>query len=77
MKKAVFLISLLLSFPFEAWTQVRKPNSIAELAVYAGPDREQLLYTGAKTEGKVVWYILLRAIRTRPSLASSKQNIRA
>lgn len=59
MKKAVFLISLLLSFPFESWTQARKPNSIAELAVYAGPDREQLLYTGAKTEGKVIWYTSL------------------
>ena len=53
MKKLVFLISLLLLLPFEAWTQARKPHSIAELAVYSGPDREQLLYTGAKTEGTV------------------------
>jgi iron(III) transport system substrate-binding protein len=59
MKKAVFLISLLLSFPFEAWTQVRKPNSIAELAVYTGPDREQLLHAGAKSEGTVTWYTSL------------------
>ena len=59
MKKVVFLISLLLLLPFEAWTQVRKPNSIAELAVYSGPDREQLLYAGAKTEGTVTWYTSL------------------
>jgi hypothetical protein len=59
MKKLVFLISLLLLLPFEAWTQVRKPNSIAELAVYTGPDREQLLYAGAKTEGTVTWYTSL------------------
>ena len=76
MKQAVFLTSLLLLFPFQAWTQVRKPASIAELSVYTGPDREQF-YAGAKTEGKVVWYILLRAIRTRPLLAASKRNIPA
>ena len=56
MKQVILLLSLVLLFPFEAWTQVRKPHSIAELAVYSGPDREQLLYAGAKTEGTVTWY---------------------
>src|SRR5262245_46845969 len=59
MKQVVLLISLVLLFPFEAWTQARKAHSIAELAVYAGPDREQLLYAGAKTEGTVTWYTSL------------------
>jgi hypothetical protein len=59
MKKVVVLISLLSLFPFEAWTQIRKPHSIVELAVYTGPDREQLLYAGAKNEGTVTWYTSL------------------
>ena len=46
----IFLALLLL--PSEAWTQARKPASIAELASYRGADRESVLYTGAKTEGK-------------------------
>ena len=35
------------------------PSTLAELAVYNGPDREQLLVAGAKKEGKVVWYTAL------------------
>jgi iron(III) transport system substrate-binding protein len=33
--------------------------SAAEIAAYAGADREQRLLAGAKTEGKVVWYTSL------------------
>jgi len=39
--------------------QISKPTTLAELAVYNGPDREQLLIAGAKKEGKVVWYTAL------------------
>lgn len=42
-----------------AWGQTKKPVSFAELAAYTGADREQRLLTGAKTEGKVVWYTSL------------------
>ena len=49
----------LLLLPSEAWAQARKPSSIEELAPYLGADREQLLYAGAKAEGKVVWYTSL------------------
>jgi iron(III) transport system substrate-binding protein len=42
-----------------ASAQTQKPATIAELATYQAPDREQLLYAGAKTEGKVVWYTSL------------------
>jgi iron(III) transport system substrate-binding protein len=43
----------------DAAAQSRKPATISELVTFNGPDREQLLYAGAKTEGKVVWYTSL------------------
>ena len=33
--------------------------SIAEIAVYNKPDREKMLYEGAKKEGKLMWYTSL------------------
>lgn len=36
-----------------------QPGALAELAVYTGVDREQLLLAGARKEGKVVWYTAL------------------
>lgn len=39
--------------------QGRQGASPAELAAYAGADREQLLARGAKAEGRVVWYTSL------------------
>jgi iron(III) transport system substrate-binding protein len=33
--------------------------TISELVTYNGADREQVLYAGAKTEGKVTWYTSL------------------
>jgi iron(III) transport system substrate-binding protein len=59
MKAANFIILALLLLPSEAWTQARKPASIAELATYRGADREAVLYAGAKAEGKVIWYTSL------------------
>lgn len=54
---AIFLLAMLL--PSQLWSQPRKPAGVAEIATYNGPEREQLLYTGAKSEGKVVWYTSL------------------
>jgi iron(III) transport system substrate-binding protein len=45
--------------PSEAAPQSRKPMTVSELVTYNGPDRQQVLYTGAKNEGKVVWYTSL------------------
>jgi iron(III) transport system substrate-binding protein len=45
--------------PDALFAQSTKPSTLAELAVYNGPDREQLLVAGAKKEGKVVWYTAL------------------
>ena len=54
------MILLALSLlPSGAWAQARKPSTIAELAIYRGADREQLLYAGAKSEGRIVWYTSL------------------
>jgi iron(III) transport system substrate-binding protein len=59
MKYASFIFLALLIFPSLIWAQARKPATIAELVAYRGPDREQLLYAGAKTEGKITWYTSL------------------
>ena len=59
MTPLVIKLLLVFSFPAAVWAQPTKPASLAELAVYNGPDREQLLVAGAKKEGKVVWYTAL------------------
>jgi len=59
MKVLSFIILALSILPPAGWTQARKPASIAELASYRGTDREQLLYGGAKSEGKIIWYTSL------------------
>ncbi len=56
------LLMVLLAVFF--WTtsasaQTVKPMSIAELAAYNKPDREKILYEGAKKEGKLMWYTSL------------------
>jgi iron(III) transport system substrate-binding protein len=45
--------------PAGLWAQGAKPSTLAELAVYSGADREQLLVSGARKEGKIVWYTAL------------------
>ena len=55
---AIYLVSLLVT---PAWSQSSKPTSAADLAAYAGADREKVLLEGAKREGKVVWYTTLAA----------------
>jgi iron(III) transport system substrate-binding protein len=52
-------LCLLFLIPSEARLQSRKPMTLSELVTYNGADREQVLYAGAKTEGKVVWYTSL------------------
>jgi iron(III) transport system substrate-binding protein len=42
-----------------AFAQGGKPMSIAELAAYNKPDREKVLYEGAKKEGRLMWYTSL------------------
>src|SRR5215218_5593345 len=59
MRNLVLILMSLALLPSIASAQARKPSSIAELVTYRGADREALLYAGAKTEGKVVWYTSL------------------
>jgi len=59
LKPFTLILSLFLLFSGHAWAQASKPKSIAELAIYTGSDREQLLYAGAKSEGTVTWYTSL------------------
>src|SRR6185295_5667434 len=42
-----------------ASAQAGKAMSVAELAAYSKPDREKMLYEGAKKDGKVTWYTSL------------------
>ena len=53
------VLCLLFLLPSEAWVQGRKPMTITEIATYSAADREQLLYSGAKSEGKLTWYTSL------------------
>jgi iron(III) transport system substrate-binding protein len=58
-KISLLALCLLCLIPSEARPQSRKPITLSELVTYNGADREQILYAGAKTEGKVVWYTSL------------------
>lgn len=55
----VIVICSVLLQPLMSEAQTGKPASIAELALYNGADREQMLAAGAKKEGKLVWYTAL------------------
>ena len=51
MKVFVILMFALLMGSASGLAQTAKPMSIAELAAYNKPDREKILYDGAKKEG--------------------------
>jgi len=59
MKLLSIVLSWLLLMSCEAWSQNRKPMTVAELVTYNGANREQVLYAGAKDEGRVMWYTSL------------------
>ena len=50
---------ILLLGPSLLLPQTGKAATVAELATYNKPDREKVLYEGAKKEGKVLWYTSL------------------
>ncbi len=57
MKPIVGALLIALSIPGSAWAQGKM--STEQLAAYNKPDREKMLYAGAKAEGKVTWYTSL------------------
>ena len=66
MQNFLSLILLFLFFASEALAQASKPSSITELATYAGTDREQLLYAGAKSKARSRGTRRSPAIPTKP-----------
>jgi hypothetical protein len=60
MKSAVFILSVLsVLVPERTFAQAPRQLTISELVTYNAKDREQVLYGGAKSEGKVTWYTSL------------------
>jgi iron(III) transport system substrate-binding protein len=59
MRLIVFILWVVLCAPFASSAQLKKPMSVGELAAYDKPDREKMLYAGAKKEGKLTWYTSL------------------
>ncbi|MGH7854530.1 MAG: ABC transporter substrate-binding protein [Candidatus Binatia bacterium] len=58
--KASFSATILaLGITATAAAQSAKPMPIEQLAAYDKPDREKILYAGAKAEGKITWYTSL------------------
>jgi iron(III) transport system substrate-binding protein len=57
--RIISYILVIFLFTAEAFAQARKPATISELVTYNGKDREQVLYAGAKNEGKITWYTSL------------------
>ena len=56
--RVLFLVAVLGWVPSSP-AQTAKPMSVAELAAYNKPDREKVLYEGAKKEGRLMWYTSL------------------
>ena len=57
MKVFFSAVLIALSLAFSGWAQTKM--SLAQLAAYNKPDREKVLYSGAKAEGKIMWYTSL------------------
>ena len=57
MKRIAGAVLITLSIAGSAWAQGKM--STEQLAAYNKPDREKMLYAGAKAEGKVTWYTSL------------------
>ena len=57
----LFIVNAALLLVAASWAsaQSRSFNTLVELASYMGADREQILFEGAKSEGKIVWYTSL------------------
>jgi len=59
MRRSITVFILWVSLVSTAWAQGGKPMKLSDLAAYNKPDREKILYAGAKAEGKVTWYTSL------------------
>jgi iron(III) transport system substrate-binding protein len=59
MTTKVFFSAVLLAFTLAPGASAQTKMSLAQLAAYNKPDRETILYGGAKGEGKLMWYTSL------------------
>jgi iron(III) transport system substrate-binding protein len=59
MKLLISVVIWSLCLAGAAVAQTAKPMASDQLAAYNKPDREKVLYAGAKNEGKVTWYTSL------------------
>src|SRR5438876_4862928 len=59
MKLLIASIAMSVAIASSASAQNRNPKTLSALASYMGGDREQILFEGAKSEGKVNWYTSL------------------
>lgn len=57
--KVFLAIALASGLTGTAVAQTGKTLPLEQLAAYNKPDREKMLYSGAKTEGKITWYTSL------------------
>ena len=57
MKILFSAVLIALGLASSGWAQTKMP--LAQLAAYNKPDREKVLYSGAKAEGKIMWYTSL------------------
>ena len=75
MKIAAGVILFSLSLASASWAQNKM--AIEQLAAYNKPDREKILYEGAKSEGKITWYTSLAGNSYKELAAAFEGNIPA
>src|SRR5919198_2160321 len=59
MKHLIIAAFIAVNLISTASAQSPKSMSVEQLAAYDKPDREKILYAGAKGEGKITWYTSL------------------
>ena len=59
MKLMIHVFVAILALAQTGQAQTAKPMTVPEIAAYNQPDREKMLYDGAKKEGKLMWYTSL------------------
>ena len=59
MKFIIYVFLTILTLAQTGQAQTAKSMTVPEIAVYNKPDREKMLYEGAKKEGKLMWYTSL------------------
>ncbi len=74
MKRCAVQISLLTIIVVSAFVSsaAAQTKSVADLANYRGADREEMLKSGARKEGKLVWYTTLTAHRDIANVFEAK-----